>query len=90
VPVLRAIEAARTSHRAVADREDHGIALLEGDDLGARLTARPLFDGRAQARSQTNRLDVVVPSLVEAMFAGFPGRSGETVKITIPTKPAAS
>lgn len=50
-------------------------------------TGQPLFDGRAQARSQTNRLDVVVPSLVEAMFSGFPGRSGETVKITIPTKP---
>lgn len=50
-------------------------------------TNQPLFDGRAQARSQTNRLDVVVPSLLEAMFAGFPGRSGETVKITIPTAP---
>jgi hypothetical protein len=53
-------------------------------------TNQPLFDGRAQARSQTNRLDVVVPSLVEAMFAGFPGRNGETVKITIPTRPPAS
>jgi hypothetical protein len=53
-------------------------------------TDAPLFDGRAQARSQTNRLDVVVPSLVDAMFTGFPGRSGETVKITIPTRPAAS
>ena len=52
-------------------------------------TNAPLFDGRAQARSQTNRLDVVVPSLVDAMFTGFPGRSGETVKITIPTRPAA-
>jgi hypothetical protein len=46
----------------------------------------PLFDGRAQARSETNHLDVVIPSLVDAMFTGFPGRSGETVKITIPTK----
>ena len=53
-------------------------------------TNAPLFDGRAQARSETNRLDVVVPSLVDAMFTGFPGRSGETVKITIPTRPAAS
>ena len=52
-------------------------------------TNAPLFDGRAQARSETNRLDVVIPSLVEAMFAGFPGRSGETVKITIPTRPRA-
>jgi Domain of unknown function (DUF4136) len=50
-------------------------------------TNAPLFDGRAQARSQTNRLDVVIPSLVEAMFTNFPGRNGETVKITIPTRP---
>jgi len=48
---------------------------------------QPLFDGRAQARSMTNRLDVVLPSLVEAMFTNFPGRNGETVKITISNKP---
>ena len=54
-------------------------------------TNQPLFDGRARARSQTDRLDLVLPSLVEAMFTGFPGQSGETIKITIPTaKPAAS
>lgn len=52
-----------------------------------RGTNAPLFDGRAQARSQTDRLDVVIPSLVEAMFTNFPGRNGETVKITIPTRP---
>jgi len=51
-------------------------------------SGQALFDGRAQARSQTNRLDVVIPSMVEAMFAGFPGRSGETVKITVPTSRA--
>jgi hypothetical protein len=50
-------------------------------------TNAPLFDGRAEARSETNRLDAIVPSLVEAMFTGFPGRSGETVKITIPSRP---
>jgi Domain of unknown function (DUF4136) len=49
-------------------------------------TNAPLFDGRAQARSETNRLDKVIPSLVDAMFTGFPGRSGEVVKITIPTR----
>jgi hypothetical protein len=53
-------------------------------------TNAALFDGRVQARSETNRLDVVVPSLVEAMFTGFPGRNGEVVKITIPTRPARS
>lgn len=49
---------------------------------------QPLFDGRAQARSDTDRLDVVVPGLVDALFTGFPGRSGETVKITIPARGA--
>jgi hypothetical protein len=52
-------------------------------------TNAPLFDGRAQARSETNRLDVVIPSLVDAMFTGFPGRSGEVVKITIPARQPA-
>jgi Domain of unknown function (DUF4136) len=52
-------------------------------------TNAPLFDGRAQARSETNRLDVVIPSLIDAMFTGFPGQSGEVVKITIPTRPPA-
>jgi hypothetical protein len=49
-------------------------------------TNAPLFDGRAQARSETNRMDIVVPALVDAMFTGFPGRSGETVRITIPPR----
>jgi hypothetical protein len=52
-------------------------------------TNQPLFDGRAQARSQTNRLDVLVPNLVEALFTGFPGRNGEVVKITVPAKKPA-
>ena len=55
--------------------------------IRARGSNAPLFDGRAQARSQTDRLDIVIPSLVEAMFTNFPGQNGETVKITIPTKP---
>ena len=52
-------------------------------------TNAPLFDGRAQARSYTDRLDVVIPSLVDAMFTGFPGRNGETVRITIPPRQQA-
>jgi hypothetical protein len=49
-------------------------------------TNAPLFDGRVQARSETNRLDALVPSLIEALFTGFPGQNGETVKITIPAR----
>lgn len=43
-----------------------------------------LFEGHAEARSQNDNLGTLVPNLVEAMFTGFPGRSGETVKITVP------
>jgi hypothetical protein len=45
-----------------------------------------LFEGHAQARSQTDDLDRLVPPLVTAMFTGFPGRNGETVKITVPAR----
>jgi len=52
-------------------------------------TNAALFDGRVQARSQSNRLDVVLPALIQAIFTGFPGQNGETVKITIPTRPTS-
>lgn len=42
-----------------------------------------LFEGRAEAVSTSNRLQYLVPNLVEAMFTDFPGHSGETVRITI-------
>lgn len=42
-----------------------------------------LFEGEAQAASTSNRLQYLVPNLVEAMFTGFPGNSGETVRISI-------
>ncbi|WP_157217717.1 DUF4136 domain-containing protein [Flavisphingomonas formosensis] len=42
-----------------------------------------LFEGHAKAHSRGDKLTELVPNLVEAMFTNFPGRSGETVKITI-------
>jgi len=42
-----------------------------------------LFEGKAEAVSTSNRLQYLVPNLVEAMFTGFPGHSGETVRITV-------
>ena len=42
-----------------------------------------VFEGIARARSRTDELGVLVPNLVEAMFTGFPGNNGETVKITV-------
>ena len=58
-------------------------------DMDIKRTAdgQALFEGTAQARSRTNELPVLVPNLVEAMFTNFPGRSGETVRITVPNPP---
>ncbi len=48
---------------------------------------RSVFEGKAEARSRTDDLPELVPNLVEAMFKDFPGRSGESVKITVPPAP---
>jgi hypothetical protein len=53
-------------------------------DIVRRADNSTLFEGHAQARSQTDKLEKLVPSLVTAMFTGFPGKNGETVKITVP------
>ena len=42
-----------------------------------------LFEGKAQAQSLSNKLTYLVPNLIDAMFVNFPGKSGETVKITL-------
>jgi len=55
-------------------------------DIRDRVTNQPLFEGRAQARSTTDELGTLVPNLIEAMFTGFPGRSGETVRISVPSR----
>jgi hypothetical protein len=54
-------------------------------DLDIRRAAdnESVFEGNAQARSSTDELPVLVPNLIEAMFTGFPGNSGETVRITV-------
>ena len=46
-------------------------------------TGERLFEGQAEAVSTSNRLQYLVPNLVEAMFTDFPGSSGETVRISI-------
>ncbi|MGI9376791.1 DUF4136 domain-containing protein [Altererythrobacter sp. FM1] len=42
-----------------------------------------LFEGRAEALSTSNRLQYLVPNLIEAMFTDFPGDSGKTVRISV-------
>ncbi|MXO73399.1 DUF4136 domain-containing protein [Alteraurantiacibacter buctensis] len=48
-----------------------------------RATGQRLFEGQAEAVSRSNRLQYLVPNLVEALFTDFPGNSGETVRISI-------
>ena len=51
--------------------------------IDRRADGQRLFEGKAEAVSTSNRLQYVVPNLVEAMFTGFPGNSGETVRISV-------
>jgi hypothetical protein len=44
---------------------------------------RRVFEGKSEAVSTSNRLLYLVPNLIEALFTGFPGNSGETVRITV-------
>lgn len=56
-------------------------------DIRRRADGQSLFEGTAKARSRTDDLRVLVPNLIQAMFTNFPGRSGETVRITVPNPP---
>jgi len=51
--------------------------------IDRRVDGQRLFEGKAEAVSRSNRLPRLVPNLVDAMFTGFPGNSGETLRITI-------
>jgi len=51
--------------------------------IDAVATGERLFEGKAEAVSTSNRLQYLVPNLVEAMFTDFPGGNGETVRISI-------
>ena len=56
-------------------------------DIKRASDGQAVFEGTAKARSRTDDLQVLVPNLVEAMFTGFPGNSGEQVRITVPPPP---
>jgi hypothetical protein len=53
-------------------------------DIRRKGDNQSVFEGHAKARSTTDDLNRIVPNLVEAMFTGFPGRNGETIRITVP------
>ena len=51
--------------------------------IDRRIDSVRLFEGKAEAVSRSDRLQYLVPNLVDAMFTDFPGNSGETVRISI-------
>ena len=68
--------AAVTAAVARRDPQLHGLQELPGPrHRPPRPTTSQLFDGHAQARSQTDELGALVPNLIEAMFTGFPART---------------
>jgi hypothetical protein len=51
--------------------------------IDRNIDGKRLFEGKAEAKSRSNKLPYLVPNLVEAMFTGFPGNGGETVRISV-------
>ena len=51
-----------------------------------RKNGTPVFEGRAESTTRSSDLTKLVPNLVEAMFQGFPGNSGQTVRVKIDQK----
>jgi hypothetical protein len=43
-----------------------------------------VWEGTARATSRNDDLPWLVPNLIEAIFTGFPGNTGETIKVRIP------
>ncbi|APG62384.1 hypothetical protein LPB140_05775 [Sphingorhabdus lutea] len=66
-------------------RDDSFTVFTSGIDItiNNRVSGERLFEGKAEAKSRSNRLQYLVPNLVEAMFTDFPGNSGETVRISV-------
>ena len=55
--------------------------------INRKADGQRVFEGSAKAVSRDDNLTYLVPNLVEAIFTGFPGNSGETVKISIAPPP---
>lgn len=70
------------------DEVESYTVFTSGLDLNInRVGGERVFEGKAKAMSTSDNLSYLVPNLIEAMFTGFPGNSGETVKITVPPPP---
>jgi hypothetical protein len=55
--------------------------------INRKADGQRVFEGNAKALSRDDNLTYLVPNLVEAIFTGFPGNSGETIKISVAPPP---
>lgn len=69
------------------DIESYTVYTADLDMVIERRNGERVFEGEAKAQSRSDDLTYLVPNLVEAMFTGFPGNSGEAVRITVPPPP---
>jgi hypothetical protein len=65
------------------DVESYTVYTADLDMVIERKGGERVFEGEAKAQSSSDDLTYLVPNMVEAMFTGFPGNSGETVRITV-------
>ncbi|HLO76243.1 MAG TPA: DUF4136 domain-containing protein [Magnetospirillum sp.] len=56
------------------------VEMVESGGTGRKV----LFEGRAVAEGKRREIAPVVPYLVRALFTGFPGSSGSTVRVNVP------
>ena len=65
------------------DVESYTVYTADLDMVIERKGGERVFEGEARAQSSSDDLTYLVPNLIEAMFTGFPGNSGETIRITV-------
>lgn len=55
-------------------------------DIARTGSGERVFEGTARATSRSDELPYLVPNLIQALFTGFPGNSGETIRVNIPQR----
>ncbi len=57
---------------------------LELDIDSKAVASKRYYEGRAEGTDQTESLPAVMPYLIRALFADFPGSSGQTRRVDVP------
>ena len=57
--------------------------MVERESLGEE-SVKKVFEGRVVTTTRLNLLPRLMPAMIEALFLGFPGESGEAFTVTAP------